>query len=98
LCTDVLQRSVPDRVRAFALGLADAIMVLAAMFGALVAPGLASLVGPVPLFVGLGVSLAVAVLVLGRVRYPSSEPAALERAGRLTPASRPAEGLELRRG
>ena len=72
LCTDVLQRSVPDRSRAFALGLADAIMVLAAMLGALVAPGLASLVGPVPLFVGLGASLALAALLLGRLRYATA--------------------------
>ena len=40
--TEVLQRSVPDRVRAFSLGLADSVMVLAAMLGALVAPRLAS--------------------------------------------------------
>ena len=95
LCTDVLQRSVPDRTRAFALGLADAIMVLAAMLGALVAPGLASLVGPVPLFVGLGLSLVVAALVLGRIRYATSGSAVRAPADRAVPAARPAEGIEL---
>ena len=48
--TEVLQRSVPDRVRAFSLGLADSVMVLAAMLGALVAPRLASLIGAPALF------------------------------------------------
>jgi MFS family permease len=86
-CTEVLQRSVPDRARAFALGLADAIMVLAAMLGALIAPGLASRVGPVPLFLGLGASLVLAAVLLGRIRYAGSEPASLPR---------PAEGLQLR--
>ncbi len=57
--TDTLQRSVPDHVRSFSLGLADMIMVLAAMIGALVAPQLVSAVGPVALFVGLGVGFAV---------------------------------------
>jgi hypothetical protein len=65
-CTDVLQRSVPDHVRAFSLGLADTAMVSAALLGALVAPALVTLVGPVALFVGLG--LLVAVLCLVRVR------------------------------
>jgi MFS family permease len=55
--TEVLQRSVPDRMRAFALGLADAVMVAAAMLGALVAPWLASTLGPVALFVSLALVL-----------------------------------------
>ena len=84
-CTDVLQQSVPDHTRAFALGLADAIMVLAAMLGALVAPGLASLVGPAPLFVGLGASLVVAASLLGRIARAT-----------LASESRPAEGQRLR--
>ncbi len=55
--TEVLQRSVPDRVLAFSLGFSDAIMVLAAMLGALVAPWLAGLLGPVALFVTLALVL-----------------------------------------
>lgn len=55
--TEVLQRSLPDRVRAFSLGLADAVMVLAAMLGALVAPWLATMLGPGPLFVVLALLL-----------------------------------------
>lgn len=58
--TDVLQRAVPDHVRAFSLGLTDMVMVLAALLGALVAPWTVSLVGPVTLFVGLGVLVAAA--------------------------------------
>lgn len=96
LCTDVLQRAVPDRARAFALGLADAIMVLAAMLGALVAPKLSSLVGPVALFVALGASLAVAAVALGLIRYASGVPAAVGREGSARLVSRPAEGLQLR--
>jgi MFS family permease len=62
--TEVLQRSVPDRVRAFALGLADAVMVGAAMLGALLAPWLASSLGPVALFLVLaGLLTMVAVVV-----------------------------------
>ena len=70
-------------------------MVLAAMLGALVAPGLASLVGPVPLFVGLGLSLAVAALVLGRIRYAAHGSAVRAPGDRPVPATRPAEGIEL---
>ena len=55
--TEVLQRALPDRMRAFALGLADAVMVAAAMLGALVAPWLASTLGPVPLFMTLALML-----------------------------------------
>ncbi|HSU35012.1 MAG TPA: MFS transporter [Propionibacteriaceae bacterium] len=55
--TEVLQRSVPDRVRAFSLGLADSVMVLAAMLGALIAPRLASLIGAPTLFVATGLVL-----------------------------------------
>jgi len=45
---------VPDRVRAFSLGLADSVMVLAAMLGALIAPRLARLIGGPTLFVVTG--------------------------------------------
>jgi MFS family permease len=55
--TEVLQRSVPDRVRAFSLGLADSVMVLAAMLGALIAPRLASLIGGPALFAATGLIL-----------------------------------------
>ena len=57
--TEVLQRSLPDRVRAFSLGLADSVMVLAALLGALAAPSLTTLLGPVAMFVGLAGTLAV---------------------------------------
>lgn len=74
--TAVLQREVPDRARAFALGLADTVMVSAAMVGAALAPWLAVLVGPRVLVLGLGL-VALALLPLTRaaaVRRPSSEP------------------------
>ena len=64
--TEVLQRSVPDRRRAFALGLADAVMVAAAMLGALVAPWLASTLGPVALFVTLALVLGLVAPVCDR--------------------------------
>ena len=49
--TDVLQRSVPDRFRAFALGLTDSIMVAAAMLGSFLVPLLSSGIGaPQPLW------------------------------------------------
>ena len=57
--TEVLQRSLPDRVRAFSLGLADSAMVLAALLGALVAPSLTTLLGPVAMFVSLAATLAI---------------------------------------
>jgi MFS family permease len=60
--TDVLQHAVPDRVRAFSLGLTDSVMVLAAALGALVAPAVSSLIGPTPTFVGLGVLLVVTLI------------------------------------
>lgn len=73
--TAVLQREVPDRARAFALGLADTVMVSAAMVGAALAPWLAVLVGPRVLVLGLGL-VALALLPLTRtaaVRRPSSQ-------------------------
>ena len=50
--TDVLQRSVPDRFRAFSLGLTDSIMVAAAMLGSLLVPLLSSGIGAPAAFVG----------------------------------------------
>ncbi len=64
ISTEVLQRSLPDRMRAFALGLADAVMVAAAMLGALVAPWLASMLGPVALFVTLACALVMVAVGL----------------------------------
>ena len=58
--TAVIQRAVPDRVRAFALGLTDTAMVTSAMLAAAVAPWVAAALGPRPSF-GL---LAVAALAL----------------------------------
>ena len=51
--TEVLQRSLPDRVRAFSLGLADSVMVLAACSVRWWRRALTTLLGPVALFVGL---------------------------------------------
>ena len=70
VATETLQRRVPDRFRAFSLGLTDSVMVAAAAVGALVGPGLVSLVGPVPAFGTLGLLLAVAAS-LGRLRRPA---------------------------
>lgn len=66
--TEVLQRSVPDRVRAFSLGLADSVMVLAAMVGALVAPRLASLIGAPTLFAATGLTLIAVGISRSRFR------------------------------
>jgi MFS family permease len=75
LSTDVLQHAVPDRVRAFALGLTDSVMVLAAALGALLAPLLVRAVGPVPTFVTLGLLLVASVVALARARRRSVRPA-----------------------
>lgn len=64
--TDVLQRSVPDHVRAFSLGLTDSAMVLAAALGAVVAPLIVTWFGPDVLFAGLGLLVA---LVGGAVSF-----------------------------
>jgi hypothetical protein len=85
--TEVLQRSLPDRVRGFAFGLADAVMVGAAMLGALVAPWLASTLGPVALFLVLAGLLALLAVSLRpvasdrwAVRFPvvEDEPADMD--------------------
>ena len=70
--TDVLQRAVPDRVRAFSLGLTDSVMVLAAALGALLAPQLTSAVGPVPTFVSLALLLCLAGVWLSALRVRRS--------------------------
>ncbi len=48
--TAVIQHAVPDRVRAFALGMTDTAMVTAAMVAAAAAPWLAGALGPRPFF------------------------------------------------
>jgi hypothetical protein len=58
--TDVLQRSVPDRFRAFSLGLTDSIMVAAAMLGSLLVPLLSSGIGAPAAFVVSGVGVVAA--------------------------------------
>jgi hypothetical protein len=57
ISTDVLQRAVPDHLRAFSLGLTDAAMVSAALLGALVPPVLISITGPSASFLILGTLL-----------------------------------------
>lgn len=56
VATGVLQRAVPDSLRSSVLGLADTVMVAAAMLAALVTPTLAAGFGPILCFVvgGLG--------------------------------------------
>lgn len=58
--TAVLQESVPERVRGFALGLTDAVMVSAAALGALLAPALATALGARWAFVLLAALVMVA--------------------------------------
>jgi MFS family permease len=67
ISTDILQRSVPDHLRAFSLGLTDAAMVAAALLGALLQPVLASVTGPATAFVVLAAALW---LFAGLVRPP----------------------------
>lgn len=79
--TDVLQRSVPDHVRAFSLGIADAAMSLAAMAGAVLAPALVGLVGPMLTFVALGlvpVAVTVGLVYRGRRRGRLEPPVVLQ--------------------
>ncbi len=77
VATSLLQRFVPDRARATALGLADTVMVTGALVGAGLAPWLSDILGPRLLFVSLAVFT---VLVLQSVpRAPGRgerEPAA----------------------
>ncbi len=71
VCTDVLQQAVPDRIRAFALGLADGVMVLAAMIGTLVAPFVVSVAGAPITFAGAGLLVLATALVVGYRRRPA---------------------------
>lgn len=54
VATTIMQRSVPDHARAFALGLTDTVMVTGAMIGASLAPWLAGTVGPRAVFAAFG--------------------------------------------
>ncbi len=67
VATETLQQAVPDRVRAFALGLTDSVMVAAAALGSFVAPSLVRLAGPTPTFAALGLVLVVVSLRRRRV-------------------------------
>ena len=69
--TDVLQRSVPDRFRAFSLGLTDSIMVAAAMLGSFLVPLLSSGIGAPAAFVVSGVGV-VAAAAFWQVRARSA--------------------------
>jgi len=71
ISTDVLQRAVPDHLRAFSLGLTDAAMVTAALLGALLPSVLVSLTGPSVSFVILG---ALLFLTAGFVQLLMSSP------------------------
>ncbi len=70
VATGVIQACVPDTRRASVLGLADSVMVGAALLAALAAPWLAGLLGAVPLV--LAVALGTAVLGLIQARRPGS--------------------------
>jgi hypothetical protein len=67
--TAVIQQAVPDRVRAFALGMTDTAMVTAAMVAAAAAPWLAGALGPRPFFGLLGAAM-LAMLVSRRATAP----------------------------
>jgi hypothetical protein len=81
--TGVIQRSVPDQARAFALGVTDCVMVAAALLGALLAPWLSDVFGA-PLFLGAcGLATAAMAVLDGRSRSAASPAASA--AGRETP-------------
>ena len=71
ISTDVLQRAVPDHLRAFSLGLTDAAMVSAGLLGALLPSVLISLTGPSVCFLILG---ALLLLTAGFVQMLMSSP------------------------
>jgi MFS family permease len=77
VATTILQRSVPHRARAFALGLTDTVMVTGALVGAAMAPLATEALGPRPAFVGLGAMTAL-LLLIARIQVPerTTEPAA----------------------
>lgn len=70
--TEMLQEQVVDRLRASILGLTDAVIVAAALVGALSAPLVVGVVGPRGSMVVVAAGLAGAVLLLAPVRGSSS--------------------------
>jgi hypothetical protein len=68
--TMVLQRDVPDSARAFALGLADTVMMSAALVGTGIAPFLASQLGPRGLFFSCAVAVLAVTRLAGRTGRP----------------------------
>lgn len=75
VATALVQRAAPDRLRASVLGLTDTAMVAAALLGALVAPILATALGPeVVVLLAASGSLA-AVLLVRRPVEVAAEPA-----------------------
>lgn len=71
VATTIMQRSVPDHARAFALGLTDTVMVTGAMIGASLAPWLAGTVGPRAVFAAFGAAASLLLPVVS-----AKEPAA----------------------
>ncbi len=73
--TAVVQQSVPDHARAFALGLTDTAMVSVALLGAATAPSLASALGPRGMVLALVTVTGAAAALLARPsRAPSRPP------------------------
>jgi hypothetical protein len=89
--TDVLQRSVPDRFRAFSLGLTDSIMVAAAMPGSFLVPLLSSGIGAPGAFVVSGVSVNAAAVVWQLPARRTAPARAERRVDRATLSGRPSE-------
>jgi hypothetical protein len=73
--TAVIQAEAPDEVRASLFGLADAVMVAAAMLGSLVAPAVSGWVGPPALLAALGLGVAAGAVGVRAARPdPAVEP------------------------
>ena len=62
VATTILQRSVPDHARAFALGLTDTVMVTGALLGAALAPLTADAIGPRGALLGFAALTALLLL------------------------------------
>ncbi len=75
VATAILQRSVPDHVRAFAFGLADTVMVAGALVGAMTAPWLAETLGSRPVFVLFAAASAVLLVTVPERRKSVLQPA-----------------------
>ncbi len=72
VATTIIQRSVPDRARAFALGLTDSVMVTGALIGAVLAPWTAQTFGPRTLLIGCAAATA-SLLLVGAPRRPAEQ-------------------------